>query len=237
MEGVLSTGNSTSALLVSGTVFTGTFELVQHYTEITVSIYTTNASQSSGFMIQWSHDGTTIMLSEIMGYCASSAPTARNYSYKTTIKAAYFRVVYQNGAVNQATFAMQTIYHYDVHATANTFPRMNFVEFNGQLIRPVVNSVDISTATTTSIVSATVGQRIYVLEVNLTFAGIQTMSWLSASNVIVQPMAFAANGQLMIERGPYGYFMRTNSGEALQLTTSAAQIVRGTITTVKVYEP
>jgi hypothetical protein len=236
MEGVISVSNSTSTPLISGQVFTGTFENVQHYTEITISIYTERASQSSGFVVEWSHDGITALLQEVVGTIGNTSPTARVYSFKTTIKAAYFRLIYQNGAINQTSFRLQTLYHFDVHATANTIPRMNKIDANGQLLSPSIASVNITTATTTEIAAASTASRHYVLEVNLTFSGAQTMSWLSASNVIIQPMAFAANGQLVVERGPYGYFMRTNSGEALQLTTTAAVNVRGTIVYVTVKE-
>lgn len=236
MEGVVSTLNSTSTPLAGGGTFTGTYENCQNFTELTVSVYGTHASSAVGLTVTWSHDGSTDMLVETLGTLPSTSPTARVYSFKVPIKAAYVKVAYVNGATLQTTFNLQTIFHYDIHATAAGLPRMGLVEVNGQLIRPTVVAVNITTAVTTSLAAGVLGTRHYVLDVNLTFSGAQTMSWLSAAAAIIQPMSFAANGQLVIARGPHGYWMKTLAGEALQVTTTAAINVRGTVVIASVLE-
>jgi hypothetical protein len=213
MEGVISTVNSSTSFLGNGAVFTGTYELVQHYTAITVSILWKQASAASGIVIDWSNDGVTTMLSEVLGQVPASG-TDQFVSYQVPIRAAYARVKYTNGTVIQTTFNLQTIFHYALQPPTVGVPRMMQIEHNGQWYRVTVAQVNITTATTTSIAGAVVGTVHHVLEVHLTFSGAQTMSWLSDANVIIQPMSFAANGQLMVERSPHGAFMKTNSGQA-----------------------
>lgn len=235
MEGVISTVNSSTSFLNNGAVFTGTYELVQHYTGITVSILWKQASAASGIVIEWSNDGSTTMFSEVLGQVPASVSN-QFVSYEVPPRAAYARVKFTNGAVTQTTFILHTIFHYALQPPTVGIPRMMQLEHNGQWCRATAVPVNITTATTTSIVSAVAGFVQHVLEVHLTFSGAQTMSWLSDANVIIQPMAFAANGQLIVERSPHGAFMKTNSGQALQLVTTAVVNVRGTIVYVSTYD-
>ncbi len=109
--GLVSTGNSTTALLAGDAVFTGEGEEVENYASITVSYVADVVSATSGLSMQFSQDNITwdVQLIGDLG-----ARTFDVHALKPTAK--YFRVVYTNGAGAQSSFTMQTLYH----TSANT---------------------------------------------------------------------------------------------------------------------
>ena len=111
-QSVISTGNSTTAVLASGATFTGTAEEVTQYSQITNTFATdvagaTNLSAS----YQFSQDGTN-WDARIPTTSAQAVQGAGNWigfhSFAPTAR--YFRVVYTNGDTVQTFFRMQTIY-------------------------------------------------------------------------------------------------------------------------------
>lgn len=230
MEGVISTLNSTTSLLNASTDFTGSFESCQHFTEIMVSIY----QQQFAFnvRINWSHDGSTVWDSEVLGALPSRSAASLSY-FVVPVKAAYFRVAYSNGTSNQTVFNLQTILKYTGSYGNLNLPRLGNVIYNGEVYPLQIAYVNAATgAGTYAIIAATAGKVNRVWQANLTIAVAGTVGWNRGANVIVQPQAFPASGQFNW-RGVDNTFLGVNTGtvnEAINLvTTGASQIVRGSV--------
>lgn len=101
---VVSTNNSTSSVLGSGAIFTGTGEDVTQYESITISVFTDQASASDGLSLEFSSDNTNWDHTDVHTIVAST-------SHVTTIspQAQYFRIVYTNGGTGQGAFRMQAM--------------------------------------------------------------------------------------------------------------------------------
>jgi hypothetical protein len=105
LEGVVSSGNSTTETLGNGGIFTGESEEVTNYGIIFVTVYSDKASATDGLCLEQSADGTnwdnvdTYTLPAVTGKTYSIQPAAR-----------YFRIVYTNGTAVQTEFRLQTIY-------------------------------------------------------------------------------------------------------------------------------
>lgn len=102
---VIDTGNSTTALLTSGSVFTGAWYEVTNYGQVTISINADVASATNGLQMQFSSDGTNVDRAKANTVPAGGAAHTLVHITK------YFRIVYTNGGTNQATFRMQIIHH------------------------------------------------------------------------------------------------------------------------------
>jgi hypothetical protein len=102
----ISTANSSTATLTSGSVFTGTAEDVSQYSEVRVSIKSDVASATDGFSAQFSPDGTNW---DITDTYTIPANTGKTFGFGVADK--FFRIVYTNGGTNQASFRLQTIVH------------------------------------------------------------------------------------------------------------------------------
>lgn len=102
--GVISAANSSAVTLGGGAVFTGTSVSTLPYGSIFVSVISDVASATNGLSLQQSSNGTNWDITDTYTVAAGAA--------KAVIaprQAAFFRVVYTNGAGAQASFRLQTI--------------------------------------------------------------------------------------------------------------------------------
>lgn len=105
----------------------------------------------------------------------------------------------------------------------------------GTGVTPVKTKVNVSSATTTTVVALTASKKTRVLAAYLVAAGAQTINWQSHTTTSNAdgPQAFAANGGLVLPFNPLGWF-DTTSGEALDLVTSTGAQLGGLIVTAAV---
>jgi hypothetical protein len=109
----LSTNNSTTTPLSAAGVFTGA-GWDDLYTlgisTIVVSIFSSHASASLGFKIQFSSDGVNVDAEKAFNIAAMTPGSpGENAIYTFGKQSRYFRIVYTNGATLQTSFRLQTI--------------------------------------------------------------------------------------------------------------------------------
>lgn len=102
--GQVSTNNSTTSTLTSGSTFTGTSEDAIAFSEIRVSVIASHASATDGLSIQQSSDGTNWDITDTY-----TIPASTGKVYAVPRSARFVRVVYTNGGTNQTSFRLQTI--------------------------------------------------------------------------------------------------------------------------------
>lgn len=105
LDGITGPGNSTTTPLGAGGTFTGAWEDILDYPVVNIVAFANVASATGGWLIQWSGDGINTDVSEGLTLNASAGR-----ALTLNARARYFRTVYTNGAVAQATFRIQTIY-------------------------------------------------------------------------------------------------------------------------------
>lgn len=98
----ISVGNSSTTPLLANASYTGFFEDVSSFSTVSVVVTSDQAAAASGLQVQFSIDGATVAKTVSM---SGSSLIVNVYSQ-------YARVVYTNGAVNQTSFELQTIYSY-----------------------------------------------------------------------------------------------------------------------------
>lgn len=105
-EAKVSVLNSTTAVLAANAVFTGTSENAVLYGSVTISGIASHASATNGLTIQQSADGTNWDFTD-------SYSVSAGVSFKLNVprQAAYFRIVYTNGATLQTSFRLQVIFN------------------------------------------------------------------------------------------------------------------------------
>lgn len=101
---VISTNNSSTAVLAGNAVFTGTGEDVTAYSEMRVSVWSSHISGSDGLSIQQSSDNTNWDITDVYNIAATTGKT-----YVVPRQAKFFRIVYTNGATLQTGFRLQVI--------------------------------------------------------------------------------------------------------------------------------
>lgn len=101
-----STVNSTTTLLTAGQTFTGPFEDIIGFANISITAFSDVASATDGLRFEYSTDGVNV---DDFDSFTLSAGNGGQFSSGATTK--YFRVKYTNGSSNQTTFRLQTIYH------------------------------------------------------------------------------------------------------------------------------
>lgn len=100
---VVSTGNSTTTLLTSGSTFTGSWELAGQYNSVTVSVKT---DQDGSFAVELSPDGVNVD-STLTRYYRTNQIEA---PHKFTVTRNYLRVTFTNSSASDQTFLrLQTI--------------------------------------------------------------------------------------------------------------------------------
>lgn len=100
-DGIILTDNSTTTPLGIGGVFTGGTHDVSSFTSITIFSY---SDQAGTLQVEWSTDGTN--WDSIVSY---SIAVGQHDHLTFSRRARYFRLIWTNGAVGQATFRLQTI--------------------------------------------------------------------------------------------------------------------------------
>lgn len=234
MQGVLSTLNSTTTLLAAGADFTGTFEFCQHYTELLVSLYT--VQPGTNLRINWSHDGSTVWDTEVLGSVTARA-SGSMVTFAVSVKAAYFRVSYSNGAGNQTAMGIQTIMKYTGSYATLGVPKLGKIDYRGEIYELKMAYVNAATGPATySIISAVPNKVIRMLHVNLTVAIAGTVQWLISASQIVPAQAYAANGQIIYRGSSHNFwgFDTASPNAAISIaTTGASQIVRGSVSYIE----
>jgi len=90
--------------------------------------------------------------------------------------------------------------------------------------------IDVAAATTTTLVAAVAGLRVYVYRVVLFVNGANSVTWQDTNGAALFPvMAFGANSGLVLDEADTGPWMTTPLGTGLQLVTSAAVQASGRI--------
>ncbi len=112
--GFVSTNNSSTSTLTSGSVFTGTSDDVTHYSSVSVSWTSDVASADPvGLSMQFSTDNSNWDTKIPVHSHENALQAAHGGEHRRAITTKYFRIVYTNGSTNQANFRLQTIYHSD----------------------------------------------------------------------------------------------------------------------------
>lgn len=104
INGTISTNNSSTATLTSGSIFTGTADDSLIYNEIRVSVFSNVASATDGLSIQQSQDNSNWDITDVYTVAAATGST-----FAVPRQARYVRIVYTNGGTNQGSFRLQTI--------------------------------------------------------------------------------------------------------------------------------
>lgn len=102
---LISSGNSSSTVLAGDAVFTGDWEEVYKFSEITILVSTSHASAADGLTFEFSTDGTNIDRKKTVSVSTSGTV------HTLVVISRYFRVTYTNGSTLQTAFRLQTIYH------------------------------------------------------------------------------------------------------------------------------
>lgn len=102
----ISSLNSTTATLLAGATFTGTWEDVVGFANIAISLYSDVDSATDGLKIEFSNDGVTVHSDDVF---TISGGTGKQYTFG--VISPYVRIRYVNGASNQTTFNLATLYH------------------------------------------------------------------------------------------------------------------------------
>lgn len=113
----ISTTNSSTATLGISAVFTGTSEEVKDYAIVQVSVFANQASATNGLSLQQSSDGTNWDITDAYTVAASTGMTI-----SVQPAARFFRIVYTNGGSAQASFRLQTVYHYNLAKSSSQRP-------------------------------------------------------------------------------------------------------------------
>lgn len=106
IKNTVSTGNSTTAALGSSGVFTGAWEEVTDYAQISVLLKTDQASAVDGLVFQYSSDGVNV--DDDDKYTIGAGGGSKAITLPAEGK--YFRVVYTNGVTAQGVFRLQATY-------------------------------------------------------------------------------------------------------------------------------
>lgn len=106
IQAVVSSANSSSSPLGISGVFTGVFEEILQYSNVSVSAHADQDSVSSGLLVEWSTDGTNVDDTDSF-LIKANAP--KHFTFGANYK--YVRVKYTNGTTGQGFFRLQTIYH------------------------------------------------------------------------------------------------------------------------------
>ncbi len=103
-SGEVSTVNSSTALLGSGAIFTGTFEDTLKFAHITVQVRTDQVSAVDGLVIEWSSDGVNVDDTDKF-----TIPANNGKIFTFGPQAQFFRVKYTNDAFAQGVFRLHTV--------------------------------------------------------------------------------------------------------------------------------
>ena len=101
---VVDAGNSSTALLTSGNVFTGVAKSALNYSAIALEVFADQNSASGGLQVLQSQDGTHFDLTDSFTVSANTP-----FTQVVNLVGQYYQVKYTNGPSGQGTFRLQTI--------------------------------------------------------------------------------------------------------------------------------
>jgi len=129
----LSLKNSTTALLDSAGVFTGTAEPISGYNSINITI---RADQSATFKVLFGNTSTITTATAVKTYSFSYTANDTVYTKVVSVDAPYFKIIYTNGAVAQTKFYLMTMLSKEVSLPLDAFgtPKMIIEEFATKFI-------------------------------------------------------------------------------------------------------
>lgn len=100
------TGNSSSAILTSGSTFTGTWRDVSGFSTASILIFTDQPSATDGLIIEYSTNGTNVDDNDLY-----TIPASSGQQISIPLVGQYYRIRYTNGGTNQGAFRLQTKLH------------------------------------------------------------------------------------------------------------------------------
>lgn len=118
--------NSTTALLGANAIFTGQFVDVTGYSSISLSCKADVGSVFAGIQVQWSTDGTTSDIAPQRFTFDPLAISQDGFTVHATVRARFYRIVYQNWFTAQASFVLTTLLRKGTPAgTIRSIDRLN----------------------------------------------------------------------------------------------------------------
>lgn len=111
---VVSQVNSTTTPLLANASFTGNWEEVLDYADVSVTVNSDQPSSSLGVRVEWSTNGTDIDAFDDFKHDGINGD-----QWSVGVKARYFRLKYTNGDTDQTHFRVQTLLHYIYSKTSS----------------------------------------------------------------------------------------------------------------------
>lgn len=250
LANLVSTNNSTTALLGSNAVFTGTGDDVSAYSAIEVFVFTDQISATNGLQLEYSTDNTN--WDQVDAYSISiSTP----FYIQMPPKARYFRIIYTNGAVAQGVFRLQTIYKsaaelpvsqvgianttaLTVQGNDNATPipvkqttpsnlkaQVEYLPTTGQLTSA---KIDIATSGDNTIIAGVLGQTIKVYQIMFICASPVNVTPKNGATALTGVLEFLTNGGMVLDFNGEPWFL-TSSGNDFILNLSGNVQVSGRI--------
>lgn len=102
---LISTLNSSYTPLLAGATFTGDWESCVHYISINITLKSDVDSASSGVMLEFSSNGSTVIRSIASTHIGSS----NGIYFSIPTEAKFYRIRYTNGGINQTIFELETV--------------------------------------------------------------------------------------------------------------------------------
>lgn len=222
--------NNTSALVLAGAAtFTGTADDVTNFGAITLTIRASHSSAAEGISVEWSSDGGTNWdRTELYTYIST-----KPFSILLRPKGTHYRVRYTNGATLQTSFRLKSIYHVIA-------PTSDQEQFNGRIVIDGLSyplkwaAINATLNGDNTVLTAVAAKKLRIIGITFLSDKNVEISFKSGTNVLIQPMSFAARGGMTVNDQPAAYWLETNAGEAFIINCSVnAANVRGRLSYVE----
>ncbi len=167
----VSNNNSTSLLLTANQTFTGILESVSIYESVSITIVSNQSSATDGIKLYMGPTADNLSIKYTYSYTANED---KIINLKLTDN--FFKLVYINGATNQASFNIQTFYSYVLPQGTITLPGLIEVELHdaaGNGITSTSNALDVNIKNSSTITSYAPTQ--YDLFGNIKVSNAQTL--------------------------------------------------------------
>lgn len=152
--------NSTVTPLLAGGIFTGAWVDASQYSCVSWTINSDVDSAVNGLRLQFSHDGSTIIRQSATNFTGA----ANGVFFSFPVHAKYFRMFYENGAVNQSRFYLDVQLH---------------EEYNGLAAVPLDTPLN-DKSSATAVKSVIAGKSVDGVYVNQRASGVSTLNSTSA---------------------------------------------------------
>lgn len=121
IQGYVSTSNSISSQLSTGSIFTGVGEEVKDFSAIYVTVFTDKDSATDGLSLQRSSNNTNWDITDTY-----TVPSLVGKTYQIQPDARFFRIQYANSAANQGVMRLQTVYKQSYSKPSSQRPSDNY---------------------------------------------------------------------------------------------------------------